>query len=500
MYKYIIVDDEPLIREGVQLLLDWEKLGFELVGTARNGEGGLNLIENHQVDLALIDIRMPKMNGIELIERIRTLNKDCHIIIISAHSEFSYAQQAIKYNVDAYVLVPIDEKVLEKEVIQIKKELDNERIKKQKDLDNSKHRLSEFYKQSILNIAIEDDELSAKLTENFNGLGSEANVLLIKDTLTNPGEDRDEFFNIFAENSPSESGFGLKNDDIYIHIIFDKPDWKILEELGEYRSRLSDKVIELPIALGHKIYRWEDLRYSYEVAKYLLSRSFLFKNSYIPSFKDIIAGNTSQRSIDLDDVREYVFFGDKEDIFNLVQIIKNQVLSSLPEETEIKYYLLELYIELAKNINFAVDLTQSKNDYLQTNKFEDLLNIFTSDLLKLRNQVQHSEEVSGQSNNSAVSRAIFIIKTNYNSDINLDEVAEKLNYNANYFGRLFKQETGKSFSKYLDDVRLEKSLVYLKQSNNKIYEIARKVGFYNPDSYSSKFKKKYGVSPKDYKF
>jgi two-component system response regulator YesN len=123
LHKVLIVDDEPMIREGLQTLVDWNKYGFTVVGVGSNGR---EAVEKHVVlhpDLILIDIRMPGMDGLQAIEQIRKTDTDCHFLILSGYAEFDYAKQAIAHNVDGYILKPIDEDELESYVERISTQL-----------------------------------------------------------------------------------------------------------------------------------------------------------------------------------------------------------------------------------------------------------------------------------------------------------------------------------------------------------------------------------------
>lgn len=112
MYKLIIIDDEKIIRETIGSMIDWESLGVELVGLCSNGMEGLDMIIDENPDIVMTDIRMPIFSGLELIKRIRQLNKDIEFIILSGYSEFEYARTAMKLNVKYYILKPCSKEMI----------------------------------------------------------------------------------------------------------------------------------------------------------------------------------------------------------------------------------------------------------------------------------------------------------------------------------------------------------------------------------------------------
>lgn len=107
IWKVMIADDEPIIREGIRSTVDWERLGLAVEAEAEDGEEALALALERNIDIMLVDLSMPIMNGLTLIARIREQKPDTKIVIITGHDEFAYAQEAIKLGVDDYILKPV---------------------------------------------------------------------------------------------------------------------------------------------------------------------------------------------------------------------------------------------------------------------------------------------------------------------------------------------------------------------------------------------------------
>lgn len=107
-WKVLIADDESIIREGILSSVNWQQLGLEVVAEAEDGEEALELARKHSVHILLVDLNMPIMNGMSLIKHVREELPDCKIIIITGHDEFTYAQAAIRLDVDDYILKPVN--------------------------------------------------------------------------------------------------------------------------------------------------------------------------------------------------------------------------------------------------------------------------------------------------------------------------------------------------------------------------------------------------------
>ena len=129
METVLIADDEKNIREGLKCILDWESLGFHICGEASNGEDALSGILQNNPSLVLLDIRMPKLTGIDIIRIAREQGYEGKFIILSGYSDFAYAQAAIRYGVDFYLTKPIDEDELLTSIQTIKQNLEEARLR-----------------------------------------------------------------------------------------------------------------------------------------------------------------------------------------------------------------------------------------------------------------------------------------------------------------------------------------------------------------------------------
>lgn len=126
MYKIIFLDDEMMTLKLLEHAVDWQKYKIDLCGSASDGEEGISLFQQVQPDIVITDIRMPRMNGIELAAALRQTTKKAKILLFSAYAEFEYAQSAITYEISEYLLKPLDEDKLEAAIARIVQELDRE--------------------------------------------------------------------------------------------------------------------------------------------------------------------------------------------------------------------------------------------------------------------------------------------------------------------------------------------------------------------------------------
>lgn len=120
MLKVVVVEDEELVRKGIVLTVDWAGAGCAVVGEAANGEEGLEVIRRYRPDLIVTDIRMPKLDGIEMLRRLREEGNRAHVVFLTAYSDFSYAQSALKLGAADYLLKPFHDGELEETIARIR--------------------------------------------------------------------------------------------------------------------------------------------------------------------------------------------------------------------------------------------------------------------------------------------------------------------------------------------------------------------------------------------
>ena len=129
MYKLLIADDERSTLNGLCSYIPWDQLGFCVVGKAENGKAALEFLRDHEVDVVLSDIRMPVMDGIELVRRLRDMGRDMEIIFLSAHRDFEYAKEGIRFGVYDYILKPTKFAEISEVFGRMKEKLDGRGVK-----------------------------------------------------------------------------------------------------------------------------------------------------------------------------------------------------------------------------------------------------------------------------------------------------------------------------------------------------------------------------------
>jgi two-component system response regulator YesN len=136
MYRVLITEDESLIRNGLKVLISWEKYGFVVAALAENGYKALEMMETQHFSVVITDVRMPRVDGLELIRTMREKNISSEVIIISGYRNFEYARTAIEFGVHNYLLKPISKEALIDTLISIRRNLDQKNgLTEKKDIE-----------------------------------------------------------------------------------------------------------------------------------------------------------------------------------------------------------------------------------------------------------------------------------------------------------------------------------------------------------------------------
>ncbi|HBR30390.1 MAG TPA: DNA-binding response regulator, partial [Firmicutes bacterium] len=140
MYKVLLVDDEEVIREGMTKIIDWEAIGFRFMGAAQNGIEAYERLMQDPADIVITDLKMPVIDGLELIAKIQEEHPEIVFVVLSGYGEFELAKQAMRYGVKHYLLKPCNEQKIIEVLNEIKDDLLREEAKEQQFIqENREH-------------------------------------------------------------------------------------------------------------------------------------------------------------------------------------------------------------------------------------------------------------------------------------------------------------------------------------------------------------------------
>lgn len=510
MIKVIIVDDEPKLREGLKSIIPWEQLGYQIVGTAANGNEAILKYNSLNPDLMIIDIRMPGMDGLELIKRIRTLDNSVHVLILSGYADFEYAKKAISLRIDGYLLKPIDEEELISYLDQLRVTIQTEQEINQRDQSmnglNSEHLI-----QSILTdgrIGVYDQ--AAKL----NLVWKTYQVLLIS---LHSGEDGLEETKLLLRRKLSDLFIHRQSGIVFfiqskIGMLLKEPllNEQIRKEwMKEIQSIIAELGMECSVAIGEHVTKLDDIVNSYTTARQLIKHQFFYEPGRIlcidseRAYKASLQPKQVDYSLFLQTVSEQLLYaidvGNQEAVASLIHSVGNHMIQMGYSEQNVKNGYVQLMTGvLGKFMNHTSQQLHTEIYIDRLTAIYELKNIgaLYKHLISLLNELIVQQSMIGSGHE--VKKMIDLMSRKYNETLKLETLAEVFNYNSAYLGKMFKNETGEYFNTYLDKLRIEKAKQFLEQGL-KVYEVAEKVGYTNVDYFHTKFRKYVGTSPSAYR-
>ena len=511
MIKVMIVDDEPKIREGLKMIVPWESLGFSVAGTASNGHEALELYDEIKPELIVADIRMPGMDGMTLIHKLREFDDKLHILILSGYADFDYAKKAIDHRADGYLLKPVDEDEIITYLTRIAKDCCEAKEKARLREATGKW-TKDILIQSLL-AGTSDIEVGV-LTDQAKELGlpaSEYQVLLIEPyPHTSHALEEIEWMDfskqIGAYFEQMKRGIShFQHGQICILLTQTIASAQMRVQLSKELDALLDKSgLKVTSTLGGISWNLAGISTSYKEARELLKRQFFRADDGVLGRESMMQNKgITQQPEGLEDRLYYAMsIGSRVELVGpLIHSAGDWLMSIGASEIEIKSYYAELLTNLLSKLS---SIHREANNCLKFHTDKIALIHQQPTLIQLYEHIDELLEemidafVGLQSRDHDMKALLDIIDRNYSDNLKLDTLAGILNYNTAYLGKRFKQSTGENFNTYLDKVRMEQAK-HLLQQGMKVYQVAERVGYTNVDYFHSKFRKYVGTSPSSYK-
>lgn len=531
-YRMIIVDDEEKIIQLIRQLGHWEELGIEVAAVCMDGEAALKEIRSQQPDIVLTDIKMPEMDGIELIERAKELNPNICFVVLSGYRHFEYARSAVQLGVADYLLKPLEEAQLNLTLEKLCRKIDEQR-RQEKD----RNRLEQY---------MELDKRAAQ--EQFwkiikeNGTQGDGRFQSWESCLAGFQMNFDkEMFqcvqfvtNIDGLLFGQQSLFGEKLEEICEKILGDNCRYVSgMVEDGHYGLILNfdrgmeERMRQSVSALFYQIRELADIYGDFglyigksEYKKELCQLGRAWWEAGVAAWGRLVfLGN---RIIDYEQVKSLERFSCEDmmtkkmegELLGAAETFQYDVIGRIfgeISENAVKFrnahpedmirFLQELTAKLLQGWMEMPELMQQCRRELSlalrgAKSFPQTIReyylCFNDHLHKRKGELERKM-------GSAVEQAVSYISTHYAESISLESMAERNHLSPAYFSKLFKTTMGVTFVEYVTRVRMEEAKKRLIESRDSIKEIAWQVGYQDDKHFLKTFKKQVGISPKEYR-
>ncbi|KRE69739.1 response regulator transcription factor [Paenibacillus sp. Soil750] len=492
--RIVIADDEYLIQESLISMISELSQTWNIVGTASDGREMMELIRNEQPDLAIVDIKMPYLSGIEAIQLIRNEYPKMKWIVLTGYSEFSFAQDAIRLGASNYLLKPVDQAELA--------------------LSLSDIELALLTQNDGMNV-----KFGSRMTDICHGL-------VVDDGLEDSAEQKITDFHLFVFYVDSGLEESLKS------------------------SRLSSFYKQMRERIGSRLQGHSKIRYSFI---FLPSGELaLITESNEPNITRLMG----KVALDMEQVMQEAVIGNefcltmltaqchsysgvKEQLDGLQRVSVMRIGYGMNRRWHLQDWVKgtdEEHLQLCKCVEKLVKHYEESSYALYINaisecrerfekmchdqqhrKVKSMISQYLSSTIGCRLDVKETADVwikqlkehgqlllsvhipKMQRPQDTVQQTLLFIEKSYMNEISILQIADELKVTPNYLSTIFHKKMGTTFIKYLTNIRLKKSQELLKDPHVQVQKVAEMVGYSNPRYFAKLFTDQYGCNPSDYR-
>ena len=516
VFNLMIVDDEPVIRNGLANFIDWKQLNCQVVYVARDGLDACENIKIYAPDIVITDLKMPELDGIDLAKYIHENHKEICVIILSGYSNFSYAQQGMRYGVINYLLKPVSEHQLYDAVKKACCIIESYRNHNQyiRELENINIKNAELIlNHSLRNIFLSSPtEISAQYDIFYESTVFPCNYIVVVFEII-PSDSFDcSVENALQKNTNMTNMIALifkniKHTVVYTHYNtvavlaqFDansSPEYAkelIINTLSDFDTIKKLVPYSLVIGISSVYNSPASLPEAYlEAEEKILLEKHVSENEMKKTRKD--TPNIYHKQID--------------------PIIEQIKAANIDKATHLTYDLFDKFAAdkthlttIKNNIILLCSLCNQQLDLYSLSPYEDiyLKVILSKDITSLKSLtvefIDAAIEIINQSRSGTTDLVMIAqkyITENYMNSISLNDIASHLHVNASYLSRLYKRKVGITITDELSRMRIESAKKLLLDTDFRIYEIAEKSGINDPVYFTQLFRKHTGVNPKEFR-
>ncbi|WP_170311516.1 response regulator [Vallitalea okinawensis] len=519
MYKILIVDDERVVRLALHNMIEWEEMGVELIGEAKDGLEALKMIEEYGAHIIITDLKMPNMDGIQLIQELKKQQFTGKILVLSNYDDFKLVKKAMQLGVIDYILkVTMKVHDLKEAITKVIQLLDEDKEKKAKSIDNKiqARRGEKLYREKMVrSILHEEPQCPIQFHQFLQDLSihvqMESNLMFYIQIDALAGAIHSQKIKDIQLLS-----FSIKN--IISEIIHRRTVGEIVDlSPKEFVLITPSDAIDDPLSLAKRIAymlnMYINLSVSIVIAKgkgMELHRILKESQKYIsckfyhgPS--NILYLNDSSIDFELDVDYEKLLRSIRGRVYNKEWAQVYQIFVSMMERGKKE----NIYPVIIKNVclvllDHIVNVQKDPSLWRYEKLEEELHHVefmdeYSNKIKELLNKLEQQSYKKIDNQDSVIEQVEQYILGNMNKKITLKKLAEYVHLNPSYLSRLFKQIKGVSLIDYSNQLKIDKAKEILQQEDISIQQVGRAIGIQDPYYFNKVFKKYVGISPSVYK-
>ena len=460
MLTILIVDDEKLERNGIKFLLNRENEDFQILEAA-NGKDALGVLAANHVDILFSDVKMPYMNGLELTQQVRELYDDVEIVIFSGYNDFSYAREALRYGVVDYVLKPVDPAEFSKTLARVMENIRTRRERKEQQEQQADYLTKYFLIDYLYTGNTDNARKLEKLLETGDHILDRCVCMILAGAANGFFETEEEHFIGALKDQ-------IQREFYYVNLNSNESLFLFTEKYTDYRG-LADTIRQFFLkqfecdcyfAVSELFASWHDMPDVFKKLEKLLEEQF-----YQPG--------------------QHVFLsGADNDVATDASAEDSEIMEQIAHDIQYK-----------DTAHLRQDFGRLEQKYRADKQFSQMYVkfVFSSILKEIYEQMAPSDE---KALSKRVDRLYRCRKISDVLDIVSGAVEDALVYlSPGYLSAVFKEETGVTLNRFIREVRMNKAKELLENTNMKIAQIAKEVGFSNSSYFCRSFREFFGDSP-----
>ena len=506
MHTLLIVEDEKMIRQGIKAMVQRSGVPVDNILECSNGEDALNLMHTTHVDVMFTDIRMQKMDGIELVRRVGELDDKPLIVAISGYDDFSYAVEMLRNGVREYLLKPVERDKIAEILRKLNAELEERTDEQNKDKELGLRQIRDLLDKEL-------DEQKKKLIIDKYSLyffDTLYRVCIYKCEKSKAGNSADDARHQGHED-PGSKMDGNNYSDQYEAISFDDQDGSvvILKE-DMVRAFINNEMPDKCAGLSDVHEGLSSLLDAYKEAVSMRKLSFIkgktcvYGSDKFESVNPNLKEKAKELLTETERTKRIQIIGtDKtEDVIyrwkQLFKVLENGQIDIEEFCDEMDASLSSIPQVYRDNVtDDDLKMVESLKKLSEYDNLSEYQNLFMDWLLNLNQRLGNRPDDSNIRQKIELARKY--INDNYNKDLNMAVVSNYVSMNYSLFSYSFKGYIGKNFVNYLKEIRIEKAKELLTSTDLKVIEISQEVGYDNEKHFMKTFKAMCGVSPGEYR-
>lgn len=503
MYNLLLIDDEQIALDGLSRYIYWENMGFRLKAKASCIADAKQIIQNEEIHVILTDIELVEESGLNLIKWVNANYPKIFCVVLTGYRSFEYAQKALRYGAFDFLVKPVQFDVLRQTFSRLKTKLETS--------ENTTQKNKEYIQMKKLNLLrrcisdktfIPDPSSLAELSLPECTSLFIARICLMDKILLPECTKEFLFSQLEKQYSWKYQPDSFCVDSAELTVIFYGVSGEtLLEQMARFQQSCS---LMLKIGISDQAGSFAELYPAYKQAGQSLDYAFWKHDTALVCFQDIQPLTEKRYAFSLELRTSFMECLQTKDLNRMTELV-DQELSNLCHSSNrinlLHSFCVELLMFISHYLRSQVpgytgsEIIQMIRQLIALTQQDDICAYLRSCLFSLWSEVR---EVTIH-NSDMLLQIQQYIGEHYMDNISLQHLSEVFFLHPNYLSRLFKEKTGQNFIDYLTMVRMEKAKEFLRNSHLKISEISFAVGYETPKYFSSIFKEKFGITPKEYR-